>query len=204
MPTSFTSLYNLVVKLTGKAAIQHVTESAIRSATLRAHAVADFYRDLETAQLSYSVSASTSQIYNVFNISQSMANYRKVGYVRGVNSFGAVTEKFEYRDPDDLWDENGVIRHSTFTLEGDTLKLIPTLVTELVAVGYYRNPSVSTGAYSSWIADMHEDDIALWAAGIVHSRSGSPDLASSIWQSSVIPFQHLLKEQYLTPVQQAF
>jgi hypothetical protein len=107
------------------------------------------------------------------------------------------TENLEYRELDDLYDSDNTLRTSMYTMIGDTLRVYPVSATGRLATYYYRNPVTSAVGYSSWIADLYPDDLAMWAAAIVFARTGFAEMAQDFQRNHVQPFKEQLIASHL-------
>lgn len=195
--TTFAEMESLVVALTKRPDIAAITAGAIRTATLRAHHVDFFPRDLSEGALTYTPS-STASFYSFPNLSTLLPRMRSLKFVQGVDSATAApVEKLEYREIDDLYDSDGNKRLHTYTLVGDTLRIFPVLATGAATAFYYRNPNVNGLEYSSWIADTYPDELAQWASAVVFARTGFAEMAADFNRSYVQPFKEILIDSHL-------
>jgi hypothetical protein len=144
------------------------------------------------------VPLSGSIYYDLPNISTLLPRLRALKFLQSLDSgsFQAV-EKLEYRDSDDIYDADGRLRLSVYTLIGDTLRVYPQRATGRLAAFNYANPVTTEADFSSWIADMYADEIALWAAGIVFARTGFAEQAQNFQETHVKPFKELLISSHL-------
>jgi hypothetical protein len=195
--TTFAELEALVIGQTRRPEVPAITKAAIKSAVLRAHHVDFFPRDLVQGSLTY-VPLSGSIYYDLPNISTLLPRLRALKFLQSLDSgsFQAV-EKLEYRDSDDIYDADGRLRLSVYTLIGDTLRVYPQRATGRLAAFNYANPVTTEADFSSWIADMYADEIALWAAGIVFARTGFAEQAQNFQETHVKPFKELLISSHL-------
>jgi hypothetical protein len=195
--TTFAELEALVIGQTRRPEVPAITKAAIKSAVLRAHHVDFFPRDLVQGSLTY-VPMSGSVYYDLPNISTLLPRLRALKFLQSLDSgsFQAV-EKLEYRESDDIYDADGRLRLSVYTLIGDTLRVYPQRATGRLAAFNYANPETSETEFSSWIADMYADEIALWAAGIVFARTGFAEQAQNFQETHVKPFKELLISSHL-------
>lgn len=195
--TTFADIESLVLAQTKRPDISDTTAAAIRTATLRAHHVDFFPRDLAEAPLLYT--PSSSAIYYPFaNITTLLPRSRSIKFIQGIETAtGTPTEDLEYRDIDDLYDSDGNRRLSVYTLIGDTLRIFPQRATGSATAFYYRNPNVNGLEYSSWIADAYPDELAQWAAAIVFARTGFTEMATEFQRTYVMPFREMLIDSHL-------
>jgi hypothetical protein len=194
---TFAEMEELVVEQTRRPEVPAITKSAIRNATLRAHHVDFFPRDLAEYNLPFTVS-STAFYYDFPDIHTQLERLRSIKTIRMLDPVNEIpTEELEFREVDDLYQSDGCRRPSIYTLQGDTLRVYAQRPTGLMAAFYYRNPNVSEAQYSSWIANMYPDDLAMWAASIVFARVGFTEMAQQVVQTNVNPFQALLVSSHL-------
>lgn len=195
--TTYAEIEALVVAQTRRPDVQTTTATAIRTATLRAHHVDFFPRDLAEGTLSYTPS-STALSYEFPNLTTLLSRIRSLKILRGLDPVTQVpVEDLEWREIDDLYDSDGNRRQHVYTLVGDTLKIYPQLATGSISAFYYRNPQVSEASYASWIADTYPDELAMWAAAIVFARLGYAEMAQDFQRTHVQPFKELLIASHL-------
>lgn len=196
--TTLAEMEALVIAQTRRPEIPAVTQAAIRSATLRAHHTDFFPRDQAATSLLYEPGPNPVSYYDITNISSVLPRLRSLKFMKGLDySTFIPVERLEYRDSDDTYDGDGVMRKSCYTLLGDTLRVYPMLVTGRLEVWYYQNPTVSGLTYSSWIADLYPDEVAMWAAGIVWARTGFAEMAQDTMRTHVGPFKEMLVASHL-------
>jgi hypothetical protein len=80
---------------------------------------------------------------------------------------------------------------------GDTLRVYPVSATGRLATYYYRTPVTSESGYSSWIAALYPDELAMWAAAIVFARTGFAEMAQDFQRNHVQPFKEQLIASHL-------
>lgn len=195
--TTYADLETLVIAQTKRPDVPALTSAAIRTATLRAHHVDFFPRDLATGPLSYTPS-STALYYDIADLSTLLPRLRALKSVECIDpATGAVVETLEYRDSDDLYDSDGNRRLSVYTLIGDTLRAYPQMATGQFSAFYYRNPNTAGLEYSSWIANTYPDELAMWAAAIVFARTGYAEMAADFQRTHIAPFREMLVDSHL-------
>lgn len=194
--TTLTEMIDLTVAQTRRPEIASITEAAVRTATLRAHHVDFFPRDLTNYALSYT--PSNTAFYDFPNLGNTLLRLRSIKHVQSTEvGTGVPTEQLEYREQDDLFDSDGVRRQHIYTLLGDTLRIYPTSQTGIATAFYYQNPNTNGLQYSSWIADMYPDELAMWAAAVVFARTGFAEMANDFMRTHVEPFKSMLVESHL-------
>lgn len=194
--TTFAEMVTLTTSLTRRPELIAQTQAAVRTATLRAHHVDFFRRDLATGNLTYT-QVPEAYYYDFPLLSNLLPNLRTVKTVYGVNHQGHQIEQLEYRDTDDLYDSDGHPRRYMFTLIGDTLRCYFDMPSGQAQVFYFKNPVVTEIGYTSWIADTYPDDLAGWAAAIVLARTGYLEMASRYQEDYVKPLKESLVASHL-------
>jgi len=195
--TTFAEMEALVVGQTRRPEVTAITQAAIRTATLRAHHVDFFKRDLATSTLSYTPSSS-AVYYDLPTISSTLPRLRAMQLLQSIDTtYYQPTEELEYRELQDLYDSDNNLRLSMYTLIGDTLRVYPQSVTGLLSSYYYQNPVVTSVGYSSWIANDYPDELAVWAAAIVFARTGFAEMAADFQRTHIQSFKELLLSSHL-------
>jgi hypothetical protein len=195
--TTFAEMETLVVGQTRRPEVTAVTQAAIRTATLRAHHTDFFKRDLSTGTLTYTPSSSAI-FYDFTDISTTLVRMRAFQLMQSVDSATLIpSENFEYRELQDLYDSDNVLRTSMYTMIGDTLRVYPCVATGKLTAYYYRNPVTTEIGYSSWIANEYPDELAMWAAAIVFARTGFAEMAQDFQRNHVQPFKEQLIASHL-------
>jgi len=195
--TTFAELESLVVAQTRRPEVPAITQAAVRTATLRAHHVDFFKRDLAIGSLSY-VPSSGSIYYDLPAISATLSRLRALQLVQSLEPvYLQPTEELEYRELQDLYDSDNNLRQSMYTLVGDTLRIYPQSVTGVLSTYYYQNPVTANVGYSSWIANDYPDELAMWAAAIVFARTGFAEMANDFQKTHIQPFKEMLLSSHL-------
>ena len=195
--TTFAELEALVIAQTRRPEIPGITKAAVKSAVLRAHHTDFFPRDLRSQQIPY-VALPSALYYEVPNISTVALRVRSIKFFQSLDSMSFVpVEKLDYHESDDVYDLDGNLRESIYTLIGDTVRLYPICVPQLFEMWYYQNPDTSEVSMTSWIADLYPDEIAMWAAGIVWARTGFAEMARDVQETHVKPLKEMLSASHL-------
>lgn len=200
MPVTFADMQAAVNELTKRPELISVTNLAIRTATLRAHATDFFPRDRGSFVFTYTPSTSAAFV-DIPGIYTSIPLLRTPEFMQSEDALTyAATENLEYiKSIEEFWDEDNLRRYSVFTQIGDALRCSFASGTGRARLWYYVNPDVSSSSYSSWIADLYKDELAYWAAGIVWARSGFQEQAQQT-QAHVTSFKDLLITSHLASV----
>lgn len=195
--TTFADLEALVVGQTRRPEVTAITQAAIRTATLRAHHTDFFSRDLATGTLLYTPSSAAS-FYDFADVSSTLARMRAFQLLQSVDTITSVpSENLGYRELEDLYDSDNVLRTSMYTMIGDTLRVYPVSATGKLNVYFYKNPVTTELNFSSWIANEYPDELAMWAAAIVFARTGFAEMANDFQRTHVAPFKELLISSHL-------
>ena len=195
--TTFAEMESLVTAQTRRPDVSAITKAAIKSATLRAHHVDFFPRDLATYNLTYTP-LSTSVLYDFPNIQNTLTRLRSLKFVQSIDAVNSTpTEILSYRDADDIYDSDGNRRLSIYTLIGATLRIYPQSATGVATAYYFQNPDTAELTYSSWIADTYPEELAMWAAGIVFARTGFLEAAKEFQDTHVKAFREMLIDSHL-------
>ena len=195
--TTFAEMETLVVGQTRRPEVTAVTQAAIRTATLRAHHTDFFNRDLATGTLTYTAS-STASFYDFADISTTLTRMRAFQLLQCVDNVTLIpSENLGYRELQDLYDSDNMLRTSMYTMIGDTLRVYPVAATGKLNAYFYRNPVTTEAGYSSWIANEYPDELAIWAAAIVFARTGFAEMAQDFQRTHVLPFKELLVSSHL-------
>lgn len=195
--TTFAEMQTAVIEITKRPALVDLTNTAIKLATVRAHSVNFFPRDLTNAVTTYTV-VTTSNFTDIENVYDLVPNLRTFKFIQSEDpATHQAVENLEYvQDLQNIWDEDGVRKLSVFTVLGSTLRCSFAAATGRARIWYYRLPDVSSSGYSSWIANAHKEELAMWAAGIVWQRSGYQEQANNV-QTQVLTFKEQLVTSYL-------
>lgn len=200
MPTTFQDMRDAVIAKTKRPEQVALTDSAIRMATVRAHSVDFFPRDLASFVATYAVPSGVQTFVDITDIYTTAPLLRTPNYMIGedASSFQP-NEILEYiAEVKEFWDNDNQIRTSVFTQMGENLRVRFAGPTGRAAVYYYKLPDTSEATYSSWIANAHKDELAFWAAGIVWARSGFMEQARLTKEEHVNPFKDFLVTSYLS------
>lgn len=195
--TTFAEMETLVAAQTRRPDVPAITKAAIKSATLRAHHVDFFPRDLVTSNLVYTP-LSTAVFYDFPNIQNTLTRLRSMKFVQSIDAVNSTpTENLGYRDADDIYDSENNRRLSIYTLIGATLRIFPQSATGVATAYYFQNPDTAEVTYSSWIADTYPEELAMWAAGIVFARTGFLEAAKEFQDTHVRAFREMLIDSHL-------
>lgn len=199
--TTFADMRARVIENTKRPELVALTDNAIRMATIRAHAVDFFPRDLASFVVNYTVPQGLQLFVDIASIYTIAPLLRTPDYLMGEDavSFQPVEILEHVTSLKDFWDnQTKEMRTSVFTQMGESFRARFANPTGRATCYYYKNPDTTVETYASWIADRHSEELAMWAAGIVWARSGFMDQARVVKEEHVNPFRDFLVESYLS------
>jgi len=198
--TTFLQMRELVIANTKRPELVALTDNAIKMATVRAHSVDFFPRDLASYSKTYTVPGGLQLFVDLTGMYTDAPQMRTPHYIMGedATTFQPVEILEHVTDFKEFWDVDNQLRTSVFTQMGESLRARFANPTGRATVFYYKNPITTPDGYSSWIADRHAEELAMWAAGIVWARSGFMDQARVVRDEHVTPFKEFLVESYLS------
>lgn len=157
--TTIADLATEIYSLTKRPDLVAETNSAIKSATLKAHQVDFFERDLFEATIDFGVSGyfQTFPYKTLVPLFRSPKYFRKYdpNAVPVLTGYGPINKKNELTivTPDALFDDYGVERTNVAYLSGVNYNLKFNAPYQYILMGCYLYPNVTDSGYSSWIAD---------------------------------------------------
>lgn len=194
--TTFAELRTEVIAQTRKPELVDITDSAIVIAVLRAHHFDFFPDDLASITIPYAVA--NSSIQQIAGAKALMPNYRatKALFCQDAATFQQV-EQLTWKELDDWYDLDGLLKPSVYSFVGSTLRFAPQRATGSLAAYYYANPVTTEVGFSSWIADMYPQQVAMLAATGVWSRTGFREMANDADEKHNKPFRQLLINSHI-------
>lgn len=167
---NFGQLCDQVGILTGRADLASEIQLAVRRATLWLHGIDTWFRDLNEKRLpfdalAYKFSVDTTAV---------MTNFRKISYIKILNTDGTVAGDIHFCSPSNLWDEFGREKNDIWYVAGKNLNFKTKNAASSFLLAYYTYPNV-VDAFSSWIADIYPYAIIEEAAGRVLHMVGQID-----------------------------
>lgn len=189
------------LEVTRRPELTALTTNAVRTATLRAHHVDFFPRDKVAHRYTYTPSSS-AKYYDVADVSTILVRNRGIKSSTGIDAVTNLpVEQFEYREVDDMYDDYRRLRSSVYNLIGDTFRFYPALATGQLDIFHFQNPALGADTdptpYSSWIATMYPEQMAMWAAAIVMARVGFTSVARQMQEDEIKPFKEQLVASHL-------
>lgn len=193
---NYSDLVNEVYTLTNRPDLVNETATAVKSATLRAHHVDYFYKDI--VEMSYQFPV--LQFWQKLQLS-SLPNYRALKYLRkfypGTSPqnppqqdgspnnlpplYGGYYEPganlpdgrfFDIITPEEVLDSYGINRIDIAYVGGQTINLRSGDTFQTLLTGYYAHPSIVPASWNSWIGNEFPYAIVFAAAATVFKTIG--------------------------------
>lgn len=182
---NFSELCSEVYTLTGRPDRVAETESAVKSATLKAHQSDFFYKDLYETGVVFDTSAYTQSL----DYRSLLPRFRAMKYLRKWDNVGQVAGKsLTLIPPELIMDRYQVEKDDVYYLAGAFVQIKSSTQEQYYLLGCYLNPDITKATYSSWIALDHPYVIIYDAAATVFKAVGKDEEAAA--------FKQLIAEQY--------
>ena len=182
---TFTELCDDVFTITNRPDLIAETKLAVKAATLKAHQIDYFAKDIRESGIKFP----TSDYYQQLQLRTLFPTFRAIKYLRRWDNSGSgrAAEFLEITTPLETVDDYGVDKVNIAYLSGDNLSIKAYAPIEYAIVGVYLNPTIVESDYSSWIALDHPFVIVYEAARLVYKQIGFDEQASA--------FEKLVAEQ---------
>lgn len=163
-------MVNEVIVLTGRPDLTARIEQAVRAATIKAHSVDFFDRDLVERPIQWTTPAYIQSL----PYKQIFPRFRAIKYIRKYAN--SVPGAF-FKDvlPELTQDSYGVDLLDIYYLAGANLELRSSTMDNYMLIGAYEYPDTSAAGYSSWIADSFSPLIYTEAASAIHRSTGNKE-----------------------------
>lgn len=167
---TLTELKTEIYKFTARSDLTNETDAAVKAATLKAH-MSDYYsRDLvETGNISIGSEASVHSI----DLSSYTTRFRTLKYFKKAEDTTDTDGTFlNILTPEETINSYGEYKTDTCYMAGTTLQVRSSTDFSRALIGYYQNPDITTGTFSSWIADDYPYIIIFDACRMVFNMIG--------------------------------
>ena len=193
---TFDELVTEVNLITNRPDLKAETESAVRSATLKAHTT-DFYsKDIFETGVEFETSAFRQSLDYISLLS----NFRAFKYLRRVEDENDdVGRFFDIITPEETLDSYGVNRTDIAYVAGRVIEIRSSVEFTKVLLGAYVFPIVRTGAYLSWVAEQFPYAIIYGAARLVFKAIGYDEQSATFTQLTAEEY-NLLRMSALSDV----
>ena len=186
---NFEQLLEEVYTITNRPELVAETSSAIRLATLKAHHLDFFSRDIAEISVKFNESCFKQSI-DLYDLA---CNYRAASYFRLVdpdNCDDAIGPFIDMITPAEILDEYGRNRVNVSYVAGRMLQIRASIEFNTAIFGCYVNPIVTpSGKYSSWVAQLHSGAIINEAARVIFKMIGKSDESAA--------YKILVAEEYV-------
>ena len=180
----FTDLCNDVYTLTNRYDLVAETKMAVRAATLKAHQMDFFYKDILETGISFS-SPSYTQSLEYRTV---VPKYRALKYIRKSDLAGNAGDFISVITPAQVLDKYNKAREDVCYIAGEAIQIKSSTDLQYIIFGCYVNPDITEDNYNSWVALDHPFAIIYEAAAGVFKAIGQDDQASM--------FKRLTDEQF--------
>jgi hypothetical protein len=185
---SFAELLTDVYSITNRPELVSQTKIAVRAATLKAHHLDYFPKDLKESGILWNIPAYQQSFdYRAFD-----ARWRSFKYLRKYDAGttpGTPGDFFKIITPEQVLDDYMIQRTEVLYLAGSHYEILSKTQDTNMLLGYYRHPDTTELTYDSWIALDHPWAIVFEAAALIFKQTG--------FDEQVITFRQLVQEQYI-------
>lgn len=182
---TFDELVQEVYNLTNRPDLVNETASAVRAATLKAHKLDFFSKDIYETGIEWP----TADYRQSIDYPLLVSNFRAFKYVRRVtDEFDDAGTFFDIITPEELLDSYGVGKVDIAYVAGRVLELRSSVIFSKALLGCYVLPIVREGAYSSWVAEQHPFAIVYEAARVLFKQISYDEQSAA--------FERLVAEEF--------
>jgi hypothetical protein len=184
---TFTELLNDVYTLTNRPDLVGETTLAVKAATLKAHQIDYFYKDIEEVGMSFPLSEYIQSIeYRTV-----LPLYRALKYIRKTDAEGKPGPLLKLITPAEFLDRYNYERVDVCYVAGESIQIKSSTELQYILFGCYLNPNVSEANYNSWIALDHPYAIVYEAAATVFKMIGQDEQSTMFKKLTDEQFQFL-------------
>lgn len=182
---TFAELLTEVYTLTNRPDLVNESKSAVKVATLKAHQLDFFYKDLYETGVQFS----TADYVQALEYRTITPRYRALKYIRKTDASGVPGDFLSVITPALSLDRYGYQREDICYGAGEVIQIKSSTELQYVLFGCYRNPDITEDTYSSWIALDHPYAIIFEAASTVFKTIGQDEKSAM--------FKKLTDEQFM-------
>ena len=168
---TFDELCASVMTLTKRPDLVAKTQLAVRAATLKAHRVDFFYRDLFEVPIKFV----TSDYIQTLPVKEVIPLYRKLKYIRKCDEHGNMGKLLEIISPTAIFDAYQTEKLDVCYGAGNVINIRSSTSLQYIVFGCYLNPDISVAGYSSWIAEETPFAIIYGAAAEIFKSIGQDE-----------------------------
>jgi len=182
---NFSDLFQEVVTITARPDLVAETELAIRSATIKAHSIDYFSKDIHETLIE---AESPDYIHGIDYISI-IPNFRSIKYLRKYDKANAAVGEFiSVITPDEVLDSYGRDKTDVCYIAGRVLEIRSSTKIDAMILGCYVLPVITKANYSSWVAELCPYAIIIEAARVIFGLTGDLEQRNA--------YRELIAEQY--------
>lgn len=186
---NFSELADEIYTITNRPDREAETKSAIKSATLKAHRLSYFSKDIYETGIEFP----ESDFRQSFDYISFISNFRAFKYVRLADSETDDSGRFiDIITPEEILDAYGRNRNDIAYVAGRVLEIRAATSFKYALLGCYVLPIVREEAYVSWVAELHPYAIIHEAAGKVFVSLGQMEEANAQKELAAAEYQELL------------
>ena len=187
---NFSELCAEVYTITGRPDRVAETESAVKSATLKAHQSDYYYKDIFETGVTFSSSGFVQNLdYRLL-----IPRWRAVKYLRKYDAVGQTPGRpLSLVVPENVFDNYSIQKQDIFYVAGAFLQINSSTEEANYLLGCYIHPDINKATYTSWVALDHPYAIIFDAAATVFKAIGKDEEAAA-YRSLVAEQFMLLKE----------
>lgn len=193
---NFSDLCSEVYTLTGRPDRVAETESAVKSATLKAHQSDYYYKDIFESGIAFT----TSDYVQNLDYRALLPRWRALKYLRKYdNTSGTPGKELDIIVPENVFDAYKIQKQDVCYVAGAYVQINSSTQEQYYLLGCYLNPDITIATYDSWIALDHPYAIIFDAAATVFKAIGKDEEAATYRQ--MVPEQiGMIKMSNITPV----
>ena len=173
---TFTELCAEVYNLTGRPDRVAETESAVKSATLKAHQSDYYYKDIFESGIAFQ---SSDYLQNL-DYRALLPRWRALKYLRKYNNSSSKPGKeLDIVVPENIFDEYKSQKQDICYVAGAYIQINSSTQEQYYLLGCYLNPDITSATFNSWVALDHPYAIIFDAAATVFKAIGKDEEAAA-------------------------
>lgn len=184
---TFAELCSDVYTITNRPDLVSETKLAVKAATLKAHQLDFFWKDIEETGVSFS----TEDYVQALEYRTLLPRYRALKYIRKSDVNGTPGALLSVITPAMVLDRYGADRTDVCYAAGEVIQIKSSTLLQYILFGCYLNPDITEASYSSWIALDHPYAIIYEAAASIFKMIGQDEQATVFKKLTDEQFQFL-------------
>lgn len=168
---TFAELCDDVYTLTKRPDLVSDTKLAVKAATLKAHQLDFFYKDVAEIGVQFQL----EDYIQSLEYRQLFPNFRAIKYIRKSDVLGANGDFLRSITPAESLDAYGAAKQDIYYVAGELIQIKSSTLLQYIFFGYYKNPNIVESSYNSWIALDHPYAIVYEAAATVFKTLGQDE-----------------------------